>query len=74
VSRDVIPLGPNQARSIWTESAPGAAASRLTVKVTVAGESARVWIDDLRVQGQRPALEAYVVKHLRFPRDPAPQR
>lgn len=74
VKRGTIPLEQNGARSIRLDTPPAASASRLTIDVTAApGVSAKVWINDLRVQGQRPALEAYIVKHLHFPRDPAPR-
>jgi hypothetical protein len=74
VKRDMVPLEPNQVRSIRVDT-PGAAASRLSFDLTIApGVSAKVWINDLRVQGQRPALEAYIVSHLRFPRDPETRR
>jgi hypothetical protein len=74
VKRDMVPLEPNQVRSIRVDT-PGAAASRLSFDLTAApGVSAKVWINDLRVQGQRPALEAYIVSHLRFPRGPETRR
>jgi hypothetical protein len=74
VKRDIVPLEPNRVRSIRIDT-PGAAASQLSIDLTAApGVSGKVWINDLRVQGQRPALEAYIVSHLRFPRDPAPRR
>lgn len=74
VKRELVPLDSNRVRSIQIDTA-GAAASRLTMELTATpGISGRVWIDDLRVQGQRPALEAYIVSHLRFPRDPVPRR
>lgn len=74
VKRDMVPLEPNQVRSIRVDT-PGTAASRLSFDLTAApGVSAKVWINDLRVQGQRPALEAYIASHLRFPRDPETRR
>jgi hypothetical protein len=73
VKREFAPLDSNRVRSIRIDT-PGAAASRLTMELTAApGVRGQVWINDLRVQGQRPALEAYIVSHLRFPRDPAPR-
>lgn len=47
------------------------AANQLVLDVTAAeGTNGGLWIDDLRVQGQRPALERYVARHLRFPQVP----
>jgi hypothetical protein len=44
------------------------AANRLVLDVeSVEGTNGALWIDDLRVQGQRPALERYISQHLRFP-------
>jgi hypothetical protein len=74
VKRDFVSLETNRVRSIRIAT-PGAAATRLSMDLTSApGVSAQVWINDLRVQGQRPALEAYIVSHLRFPRDQSPRR
>ena len=74
VKQNILPFEANGVRAIRIDT-PGAAASRLSLDLTAApGVSAQVWITDLRVQGQRPALEAYIVKHLRFPRDPAPRK
>jgi hypothetical protein len=74
VKREFVPLDSNRVRSIRIDT-PEAAASRLTMELTATpGVSGRVWINDLRLQGQRPALEAYVASHLRFPRDAAPRR
>jgi len=44
------------------------AANQLILDVTATeGTNGGLWIDDLRVQGQRPALERYIARHLRFP-------
>jgi hypothetical protein len=48
---------------------PQAAANELVLTVDAPGASGRLWINDLRVQGQRPALREYVDTHLRFPRE-----
>lgn len=74
VKQELVPLDSNRAHSIHSDT-PGAAASRLTMELTaMPGVSGRVWISDLRVQGQRPELEAYIASHLRFPRDQVPRR
>lgn len=45
-----------------------AIASTLTLELTPSSDaSGTLRIDDLRVQGQRPALERYIARHLRFP-------
>jgi hypothetical protein len=74
ISREVVSIEANQSRSIHVEMPPGTAASRIFVGVSsTSGLSGRVWIEDLRVQGQRPALEAYIARHLRFPPDRSPR-
>jgi hypothetical protein len=47
------------------------AANQLALEVRASSAtSGSLWIDDLRVQGQRPALKRYIGQHLRFPKDP----
>ncbi len=68
ITRDLIELKPECPRSIWVEAPPGTAANRLTIDFTAAPDlSASARISDLRVMGQRLALESYISKHLRFP-------
>jgi hypothetical protein len=75
VTRDVIRLEPNRSYSMAFDVPPATAASQLSLDVTAEpGVTGTVWINDLRVQGQRPALEAYIAAHLRFPRNPAARR
>ena len=70
IRREVVSLEANQPRSVHLAMPPGTAASRMLIAVTsTSGASGRVWIEDVRVQGQRPALEAYIATHLRFPPD-----
>ena len=45
-------------------------ANQVTLDLTASPASAgNLWIEDLRVQGQRPALQRYIAEHLRFPKD-----
>jgi len=46
------------------------AANQLSLDVSASSAtSGSLWIDDLRVQGQRPALKRYIAQHLHFPKD-----
>jgi hypothetical protein len=46
------------------------AANQLTLDVTSSpAVHGSLWIEDLRVQGQRPALQHYIGRRLRFPKD-----
>jgi len=45
-------------------------ANQVTLDLTASPASVgNLWIEDLRVQGQRPALQRYIAEHLRFPKD-----
>ena len=60
-------------RHSQTLSVPVATAANqlmLDVVSTPASQGS-LWIEDLRVQGQRPALQHYIAEHLRFPKDPS---
>ena len=59
------------ARQSQTVSVPVVtAANQLTLDVMSSPPSqGSLWIEDLRVQGQRRALQRYIAKHLRFPKD-----
>ena len=50
-----IPVEPANAYSLALEVTPSSDAS------------GKLWIDDLRVLGQRPALQRYIAEHLHFP-------
>ena len=47
-----------------------AAANRLVLSVDARGTTGELWIDDLRLPGQRHALQQYVARRLHFPHAP----
>jgi hypothetical protein len=68
ITRDSIELEPDRPRPIWIEARAGTAANRVTIDFTTApGLSVSARISDLRVMGQRRALESYISQQLRFP-------
>jgi hypothetical protein len=68
VQRFSIPMEANESRSVYVQTQPGTTASRLVAELSSGhGVAARARIGDLRVEGQTPALAAYIAQHLRFP-------
>jgi hypothetical protein len=65
VQKFSVPMDAGQARSVVLEPSAGASASRLIVEFS-AGRGVVAWarINDLRVEGQTPALEGYLARHL----------
>ena len=63
-----VSLRAGRGRSVWLPT-PEAHANRLVLTISAPGATGELWISDLRVQGQRPALQEYVARHLRFPRE-----
>ena len=63
-----VPMEPGQPRAVHIELAAGTRATRLLVELSPGhGVAARGRISDLRVEGQTPALEDYITRHLQFP-------
>jgi hypothetical protein len=69
VYRNVVQLNVGRQSRMWVEVPPGTNAARFGVELYVGSESeAKLWINDLRVQGQTRRMNAYVTRQLRFPR------
>ena len=67
VFRQRIELEPRRRRSIRLDLPPGTHASRFELQLSAPGGVAHGSIEDLRVQGQTPALEKYIARTLSFP-------
>jgi hypothetical protein len=65
VQKFSVPMNARQDRAVVVEPPAGTSASRLIVEVS-AGRGVVAWarISDLRVEGQTPALERYLARHL----------
>jgi hypothetical protein len=68
VHRVAVPLEPGRPRRVAAELPAGTTASRLVVELSTGhGVAAAARISDLRVEGQTPALQAYLARELQLP-------
>jgi hypothetical protein len=68
VYRQTMDLPASTARAVWAEVPDGIKASTFELRLSLHSRGqALVRIEDLRVQGQTPQLNAYITSRLKFP-------